>query len=60
MLRAALMFFVLGLVAMLLGAGNIAGVSIEIGRTLLYVFLILAVISFIIGMVSGRGPKQLL
>lgn len=59
MIRAALWFFVLGLVAMLFGAYGIAGLSIEIGKTLLFVFLILAVISFVIGMISGRGPRQL-
>ena len=60
MLRAAIMFFVLALVAMLLGASGIAGMSIEIGRTLLFVFLVLAVISFVASLVTGRGPKQLL
>ena len=35
MLRAAVAFFVLGLLALLLGAGNIAGVSFEVGQTLL-------------------------
>jgi uncharacterized membrane protein YtjA (UPF0391 family) len=54
MLRAAIVFFVLALVAMLLGAGNIAGISMEIGRTLLFVFLVLAVISFAVSLISGR------
>ncbi|MCC7460218.1 MAG: DUF1328 domain-containing protein [Proteobacteria bacterium] len=54
MLRAAIAFFVLGLVAILLGAGNIAGLSIEIGKTLLMVFLILAVISFLVGIFTGK------
>jgi uncharacterized membrane protein YtjA (UPF0391 family) len=59
MLRAALLFFVLGLVAMLLGATGFAGLSIEIGRTVLYVFLILTVISLVIGLITGRTPKSL-
>lgn len=59
MLRAALLFFVLAIVAMLLGAGGIAGMSMEIGRTLLVVFLILAAISFVASLVSGRNPKPL-
>jgi uncharacterized membrane protein YtjA (UPF0391 family) len=54
MLRAAIAFFVLGLVAILLGANGVGGLSMEIGKTLLFVFLILAVISFIASMVSGR------
>lgn len=57
MLRAALGFFVLALLAVIFGASGVAGVSMEIGRMLLVVFLILAVISFVIGIVSGRGPN---
>ncbi|MGZ3695741.1 MAG: DUF1328 domain-containing protein [Bdellovibrionota bacterium] len=56
MLRAALAFFVIALVAIVLGAGGVAGMSMEIGRALLVIFLILAVISFVAGIVSGRGP----
>jgi uncharacterized membrane protein YtjA (UPF0391 family) len=54
MLRAAIAFFVIALIAMFLGANNIAGLSMDLGRTLLIVFLVLAVISFLISMVSGR------
>jgi uncharacterized membrane protein YtjA (UPF0391 family) len=59
MLRAAITFFILALVAMLLGATGFAGVSMEIGRTLLFVFLILAVISFIGSLITGRSSKSL-
>ncbi len=59
MLRAAIVFFVLGLIAVLLGAGNIAGISIEIGQTLLAVFLILAVVSLVASLVTGRRPTQI-
>jgi hypothetical protein len=31
----------------------------EIGRTLLGVFVVLAIISFVVSLVSGRGPKSL-
>ena len=54
MLRAAIIFFVLGLVSVLLGANGVAGLSIEIGKILLTVFLILAVISFVVSLVSGK------
>ncbi len=57
MLNAAITFFVIALVAFLLGATGFAGVSMEIGRTLLFVFLILAVISFVISMVRGKSPR---
>ncbi len=60
MLRAAILFFVLGLVAILFGAYGVAGVSMEAGRLLLLVFLILAVISFLVNLVSGRKSPKIL
>jgi len=59
MLRAAFMFFVLGLVALVFGASNFAGLSIEIGKILLFVFLALAVVSVFIGLITGRKTKVL-
>lgn len=59
MLRAALVFFILGVVAILLGAGNIAGISLEIGQSLLAVFLILSIISLVVSLFSGRNPTTL-
>lgn len=55
MLRIAIGFFVLALLSMLVGATGIAGVSMEIGQTLLWVFLVLAIISFAVNGFSGRG-----
>lgn len=57
MLRAAIAFFVLAIVAFVLGANGIAGLSMEVGRMLLIVFLVLAVISFFVNMISRRGPR---
>lgn len=54
MIRAAIAFFVLALVAVLLGAYGIAGVSIEVGKILLMVFLALAVLSFVGSLITGR------
>ncbi len=59
MIQAAVAFFVLAILAMVFGAGGIAGVSMEIGKTLLWVFLVLAVVSFVVGMISGRRPRNL-
>lgn len=59
MIRAAIGFFVLALIALLLGAGGIAGMSMEIGKTLVFVFLILAVISGVAGLITGRSPRNL-
>ncbi len=57
MIRAALGFFILALVAIVLGANGIAGVSMEVGKMLLFVFLVLAVISGVVGLVSGKSPR---
>lgn len=59
MVRAAIVFFVLALIAMLLGAYGVAGVSIEMGKLLLVTFLVLAGVSLVVGLVSGRSPTQL-
>lgn len=58
MLNAAITFFVLALVAFLFGANGFAGVSMEIGRMLLFVFLVLSVISFIISLIRGRSSPR--
>lgn len=57
MLNAAIAFFVIGLIAVLFGANNVAGLSMEVGRVLLVVFLILAVISFIVSLLQGKKPS---
>lgn len=59
MLRAAIVFFVLGLIAMLFGAYGIAGVSIEVGKVLLMVFVVLAILSFVVGLVRGGNGKHI-
>ena len=60
MLRAAITFFVLGLVAMLFGAYGIAGVSIEVGKVLLMVFIVLAILSFVVGLIrGGNGSRRI-
>ncbi len=58
MLRASITLFVIGLLAMLFGMYNIAGVSFELGRLLLFVFLALAVLGFLAALITGRkaGP----
>lgn len=60
MIRAAISFFVIAVIAYVLGANGIAGLSIEIGKTLLFVFLILAAISLVASLVSGRKNNRLL
>lgn len=59
MIRAALAFFILAIVAFVFGANGIAGISMEIGKTLLVVFLILAVVSFLVSLARGRNSQSL-
>jgi len=44
----AIVFFIIAILAYVLGARGVAGMSASIGRTLLFVFLILMVISLIV------------
>jgi len=54
MLRAAVIFFILAIVAVIFGAYGVAGLSMEIGKLLLIVFLVFAVITFIGGMFHNK------
>lgn len=47
-LSLAILFFVLALVAALVGARGIAGLSMEIAKWLILIFLVLAVISLLL------------
>ena len=57
MLRAAITFFILAIVSLFLGLGGIAGISLEIGKLLLTVFLVLSVISLVAGIANGRKQQ---
>jgi uncharacterized membrane protein YtjA (UPF0391 family) len=59
MVRAAIGFFVIALVAYFLGAGGVGGLSMEIGRMLLIAFLILAAVSFVGSLITGRNSTKL-
>lgn len=59
MLQAAFLFFVLAIISYVFGANAIAGVSMDIGRAFLFIFLLLSVVSFIGGMMSGKREKKL-
>ena len=48
----AVLFFIIAIIAYVLGARGVAGMSAGIGRTLLFVFLVLAVILVIVGLVQ--------
>lgn len=52
LLTLGIVFFIIALVAYLLGARGMAGMSAGLGRTLLMVFLVLAVIMIIVRLVA--------
>jgi len=49
MLRLAILFFVIALVAALVGFGNVAGFAWESGKIFAFIFLVLAVLSMFMG-----------
>ncbi len=53
LLWLAIVFFIIAIVAYVLGARGVAGMSAGIGRTLLFVFIILAVIIAIVSLMRG-------
>jgi uncharacterized membrane protein YtjA (UPF0391 family) len=55
MLRWALIFLVLGLVAALFGFTSIAGAAIGVAKILFYVFLALFIVALLFGMTAGGG-----
>ena len=54
MLRWALIFLVVGLVAGLFGFTSIAGAAIAIAKPLFYIFLVLFLISLVMHLVRGE------
>jgi uncharacterized membrane protein YtjA (UPF0391 family) len=54
MIRWAIAFAVLALIAGVFGFGNLAGNFAYIAKILVFVFLVLLVISVVVG--RGRGP----
>ncbi len=59
MLRVALFFFILSLLSFMAGAIGLAGISIEIGKSLLFVFALLSLLSGLVGLVAnGRGVPR--
>jgi uncharacterized membrane protein YtjA (UPF0391 family) len=55
MLRWALLFLVVALVAALFGFGGVAGISMDAAKILFFVFLVLFVVSLLMG---SRGTRE--
>ena len=56
MLRWALIFFIIALVAALFGFGGVAGMAADVGKLLFVAFLVIAAIALISGLASARRP----
>jgi len=55
MLHYALVFFVIAIVAAIFGFGGIAAGAVEIAKILFFIFLILFVVSLVVGLVRRGG-----
>lgn len=55
MLHYAVVFFVVALIAAIFGFGGIAAGAVEIGKILFFLFIILAVVAFVVNALRGRG-----
>ncbi|MBP1687592.1 MAG: hypothetical protein H6Q33_3735 [Deltaproteobacteria bacterium] len=55
MLHYAVVFFVIALIAAVLGFRGIAGMSAQIG----WLFAVLAVVVLAVALLSGRGPTSI-
>ncbi|MGO4332547.1 DUF1328 domain-containing protein [Cupriavidus sp. 2TAF22] len=51
MLHYALVFFVIALIAALFGFGGIAAGAVEIAKILFFIFLVVALVTFVISLV---------
>jgi len=54
MLSWAVFFLVIALIAAVLGFGGIAGTAVGIAKLLFFVFLVIFVISLLMGLTRGR------
>lgn len=57
MLSWALAFFVIAIIAAVFGFGGIASGAAEIAKLLFFLFVVLFVVSLIVGLMRGRGPR---
>lgn len=54
MLRLALFFLIVSLIAAVFGFGGIAAASAEIARVLFFVFLVIFAVMLVAGLMAGR------
>jgi uncharacterized membrane protein YtjA (UPF0391 family) len=54
MLHYTIVFFVIALIAALFGFGGIAAGAVGIAKVLFFIFIVLAIASFVFGSMRGR------
>ena len=57
MIRAAIAFFVLAIVSFLFGLGGVAGLSMDIAKLLVGVFVFLTVLSLVLNLIRGSSSR---
>jgi|TARA_R110000782_G_scaffold102483_10_gene189595 uncharacterized membrane protein YtjA (UPF0391 family) len=57
MLRWAVIFFIIAIVAAVFGFGNIAAGATDIAKILFFLFVLLFLVSLIMGLVKGKPIK---
>ncbi|MGH8670405.1 MAG: DUF1328 domain-containing protein [Burkholderiales bacterium] len=57
MLSWALAFFVIAIIAAVFGFGGIASGAAEIAKLLFFLFVVLFLVSLVVGLMRGRGPR---
>jgi uncharacterized membrane protein YtjA (UPF0391 family) len=60
MLRLALLFLVIALVAGFLGFGLVASLSFEAARLVFGIFIVLAVLFFVASLFGGGAPRDII
>ena len=56
MLRWAIIFFIIAIVAAIFGFGNIAAAATSIAKILFFIFLVLFLVALVAGLLRGRPP----
>lgn len=57
MLRWALGFFIVALIAAVFGFGGVSAAAAGVAKVLFFVFLILFLLTFAVDLVRGRSPR---
>ena len=57
MLNWAISFLIIAIIAAIFGFGGIAATAVEMARILFFIFLVLFLVSLVIGLLVGRRPK---